>query len=117
MKTRYLALCTALMMSLAAVPALYAQNPALEAGVGSAPMSSTDQTTTLEQMGNAPLLQAEPMGTSMVPMLSDSFRVFCIPFSFSQFLLCAPGRIRTCDLSLRRGPRYPAVPPGLIYAL
>jgi hypothetical protein len=24
----------------------------------------------------------------------------------------APDRIRTCDLPLRRGPRYPAVPPG-----
>ena len=23
-----------------------------------------------------------------------------------------PGRIRTCDLPLRRGLRYPAVPPG-----
>jgi len=27
------------------------------------------------------------------------------------FEIGAPGRIRTCDLSLRRGPRYPAVPP------
>ena len=26
----------------------------------------------------------------------------------------APGRIRTCDLSLRRGSRYPAVPPGRV---
>ena len=25
----------------------------------------------------------------------------------------APERIRTSDLPLRRGPRYPAVPPGL----
>lgn len=25
----------------------------------------------------------------------------------------APGRIRTADLPLRRGPRYPTVPPGL----
>ncbi len=30
------------------------------------------------------------------------------------FLFGAPGRIRTCDLPLRRGPRYPAVPPGRV---
>lgn len=29
----------------------------------------------------------------------------------------APNRIRTCDLSLRRGSRYPAVPPGLLISL
>ena len=28
------------------------------------------------------------------------------------FLFGAPERIRTSDLPLRRGPRYPAVPPG-----
>ncbi len=27
----------------------------------------------------------------------------------------APGRIRTADLPLRRGTRYPAEPPGHIY--
>ena len=29
-------------------------------------------------------------------------------------LFGAPDRSRTCDLPLRRGPRYPAVPPGLV---
>ena len=30
----------------------------------------------------------------------------------AEFVAGAPERIRTSDLPLRRGPRYPAVPPG-----
>lgn len=29
--------------------------------------------------------------------------------------ISAPNRIRTCDLSLRRGSRYPAVPPRRLH--
>ena len=62
MKTRYIAFCTALMMSLVAAPALFAQYPGqVEAGIDQA-MCGTNQTIAPGQIGYTPLMQAEPIG-------------------------------------------------------
>jgi hypothetical protein len=71
MKTRYVAFFTVLMTSLVAVPASFAQYPGqLEPGI-SQPMSGLDASIPQGQMSYSPLMQAEPIGTSMMPMMAQ----------------------------------------------
>ena len=62
MKTRHMAFCAALMVSLVAVPALFAQYPG-QLGPGAA---DAGPTTMPAQIGYAPMIDADPIGTSMM---------------------------------------------------
>ncbi|HJN09502.1 MAG TPA: Lpg1974 family pore-forming outer membrane protein [Pirellulaceae bacterium] len=64
MKTNSIAFCTALMVSLVAVPALYAQYPGQFGPAYDQPISGTEQMA-------SPVMQAAPVGTSMVPMVAQ----------------------------------------------
>ena len=72
MKTNSIVFCAALMVSLVASPALFAQYPGqLGPGYGQ-PVSGMGQVPMQQaMMGYAPAMHAAPIGTSMVPMMAQ----------------------------------------------
>jgi hypothetical protein len=76
MKTRYTGFCTALLVTLVAVPALFAQYPGQFGPGNGQAMSGMDPLTVsghikAGQIAASPLILAEPIGTSMLPMMSQ----------------------------------------------
>jgi len=69
MKTKSIVFCTALLVSLVASPALFAQFPGQFGPGYGQPMNGMGQMPMQGQMGYAPVMQAAPIGTTMMPMV------------------------------------------------